>query len=211
MVSARERVAGSLTSWNDDRGFGFISPTDGGRNVFVHISAFDARVGRPQVGDTMTFTVGNAPDGRVRAERVLVDGAAADRPATRTPSVAPYASAATLIPLVVFAGAYAIAALLMPLPTWIPAAYAIASLLCFVAYWKDKRAAGAGGWRTPESTLLSLGLLGGWPGGLIAQLAFRHKTQKASFRAAFWWTVVLNVAALGTLVWLISEDSIKWI
>jgi uncharacterized membrane protein YsdA (DUF1294 family) len=76
------------------------------------------------------------------------------------------------------------------------ALYAAASVLCFVAYGLDKRAAARGAQRTPERTLLLLGLFGGWPGGLVAQQVFRHKTVKASFLAKFWVTVLLNLALL---------------
>jgi ABC-type lipoprotein export system ATPase subunit len=43
-----------------------------------------------------------------------------------------------------------------------------------------------------KSTLLNI--LGGWPGALVAQQVLRHKSNKASFRSAFWGTVVVNVA-----------------
>ena len=33
------RIEGTLTKWNDDRGFGFITPTQGEPEVFAHISA----------------------------------------------------------------------------------------------------------------------------------------------------------------------------
>lgn len=69
------------------------------------------------------------------------------------------------------------------------------SIICFVAYAIDKSAARSGGWRTAERTLLVLGLAGGWPGAILAQQLLRHKTNKPSFRSAFWGTVVLNVVA----------------
>ncbi|HEY1151171.1 MAG TPA: DUF1294 domain-containing protein [Pseudoduganella sp.] len=76
------------------------------------------------------------------------------------------------------------------------ALYATASVLCFIASGLDKRAAVRGAQRTPERTLLLLGLFGGWPGGLVAQHVFRHKTVKGSFLARFWVTVLLNLALL---------------
>jgi uncharacterized membrane protein YsdA (DUF1294 family) len=76
------------------------------------------------------------------------------------------------------------------------ALYAAASLLCFAAYALDKRAAERGAPRTPERTLLLLGLVGGWPGGLLAQQVCRHKTVKTAFLAKFWLTVVMNLTAL---------------
>ena len=69
------------------------------------------------------------------------------------------------------------------------------SLLCALVYWKDKTAAQNRRWRVPESTLLMLGMLGGWPGAIVAQQTLRHKTSKVSFRFAFWATVVVNVGA----------------
>jgi len=49
---------------------------------------------------------------------------------------------------------------------------------------------------TWESTLLLVGLLGGWPGALVAQGMFHHKSSKISFQAAFWFSVIANSAAV---------------
>ena len=80
--------------------------------------------------------------------------------------------------------------------------YLVASVVAFVAYGVDKSAAQSGRWRTPESTLHILALIGGWPGALIAQNVFRHKSRKASFRIGFFLTIALNCAALVWLWWV---------
>ena len=36
------QFTGTLKSWNDDRGFGFIEATHGGQEIFGHIKAFAA-------------------------------------------------------------------------------------------------------------------------------------------------------------------------
>jgi uncharacterized membrane protein YsdA (DUF1294 family) len=76
------------------------------------------------------------------------------------------------------------------------ALYAVASAVCFIAYALDKSAARQGRRRTPERTLLLLGLAGGWPGGLAAQQLRRHKSAKTSFLAKFWLTVIVNLSVL---------------
>ena len=83
---------------------------------------------------------------------------------------------------------------------WVPAVYMVLSLITAAAYSRDKRAAVAGSWRVSERTLLVLGLIGGWPGGLLAQRALRHKIRKAGFMALFWTTVVVNLACLALAV-----------
>jgi len=80
-----------------------------------------------------------------------------------------------------------------PIPLWVPALYLLASSVCFIAYATDKAAAVSGRWRISERTLLLLGVVGGWPGGVVAQQVLRHKTRKASFRLAFRTTVVVNL------------------
>jgi uncharacterized membrane protein YsdA (DUF1294 family) len=81
-------------------------------------------------------------------------------------------------------------------------AYAAMSSAAFVAYGLDKSAATAGRQRTPEATLHFLGLFCGWPGALLAQRMFRHKSRKREFQGTFWGTVVVNV---GILIWLWSD------
>ena len=95
-----------------------------------------------------------------------------------------------------------------PLSVWVVGVYLTASVCCFVAYAVDKSAAMAGHWRVQESTLLVWGAVGGWPGAIVAQQTLRHKTKKASFRSAFWGTVVLNVVAFVGLTSLLLSGVI---
>ena len=91
------------------------------------------------------------------------------------------------------------------LPVWLPAAYLLLSGVAFAMYRADKSAASISGRRrTPESTLHTVDLLGGWPGALVARHVFRHKTIKQPFRTVFWLTVLANGAALA---WLVHELS----
>jgi len=69
--------------------------------------------------------------------------------------------------------------------------YFTLSLLTFVLYAIDKRNAIKGRWRVSEKTL-QISLLGGWPGALLAQQAFRHKTQKRPFIFVLWLGVIIN-------------------
>ena len=82
------------------------------------------------------------------------------------------------------------------LPTFLLGIYGVASLISFGAYAKDKAAARDNTWRVPEAHLHLVDVLGGWPGGLVAQDLLRHKTSKTSFQVVFWMTVVVNIAGL---------------
>ncbi|MBZ9780401.1 DUF1294 domain-containing protein [Pseudomonas sp. REP124] len=72
------------------------------------------------------------------------------------------------------------------------AAYGVVSVLAFFLYWSDKRKARSDSWRTPENVLHAVVLAGGWPGALLAQQVFRHKTRKVSFQVLFWGIVLLH-------------------
>ena len=72
----------------------------------------------------------------------------------------------------------------------------VASPISFMAYGWDKRQAKQNGRRVPEKKLHSIDAIGGWPGGLLAQQFFRHKTQKGSFQIKFWLTVVMHVVGV---------------
>jgi uncharacterized membrane protein YsdA (DUF1294 family) len=85
------------------------------------------------------------------------------------------------------------------------------SVLAFFAYRRDKRSAEGGKWRVPESTLHLLALIGGWPGGFLAQQLFRHKTSKASFQIVFWTVVLLHqlVAVDSLLGWRFTREVVR--
>ncbi|MBT2372928.1 DUF1294 domain-containing protein [Pseudomonas fluorescens] len=71
-------------------------------------------------------------------------------------------------------------------------AYGAVSVVAFFLYWSDKRKAREDSWRTPENVLHAVELAGGWPGALIAQQVFRHKTRKVSYQVVFWLIVLLH-------------------
>lgn len=77
--------------------------------------------------------------------------------------------------------------------SWLPAAiYALMSVVAFALYGYDKKQARHSGQRTPEKLLHGIELLGGWPGALLAQQVFRHKTRKFSYQLVFWLIVLLH-------------------
>lgn len=79
---------------------------------------------------------------------------------------------------------------------------AILSASTFLLYGADKAAARQGGNRVPENILHLLALLGGWPGAILAQRLFRHKTGKRAFQRVFGVTVLVNAAFW---VWFIGR------
>lgn len=189
------RFEGNIQSWNDDRGFGFIEPTQGGQEIFVHIKAFRGLRVRPQKAQRVTFQVEVGPQGKKRAVNVELlqspHGAACKK---HRAGSAPGGSASVLaisVLLVVLSAGY----LFGHPPYWALWAYPAMSTLTFAVYAWDKSAAQHGAWRTSENKLHFLALMGGWPGALVAQQVLRHKSAKAEFRAVFWGTVVLNMAA----------------
>ena len=112
----------------------------------------------------------------------------------------PLPAAVSWCTLVAFIAAFGIAFVTLGLPWRMPALYLAMSVLAFAAYGFDKAAARRGGQRVSEQTLLTLGLVCGWPGALVAQQLFRHKTRKRSFRRTFWTSVVFNVLAVGGFI-----------
>lgn len=86
------------------------------------------------------------------------------------------------------------------LPTAVIGLYGFMSLMAIAMYARDKSAARDRARRTPENTLHVVAVFGGWPGALIAQDVFRHKSSKASFQITFWLTVMANCALLAWLL-----------
>jgi len=192
------RLEGTIKTWNDERGFGFISPSRGDQEIFVHIKAFRARGARPEAGQTVTFEIELDRQGRKRATAVEPLRRAA--PArTRRKTGAVQWGTATYFAVPGFLALYLVASFLWRIPNWVLLLYVGASVLAFLVYWVDKAAAKANDWRLSESVLLVVGLAGGWPGAIVAQQVLRHKSSKVSFRAAFWATVTVNVVAFVVL------------
>jgi uncharacterized membrane protein YsdA (DUF1294 family)/cold shock CspA family protein len=187
------RHEGRISDWKDDRGFGFIAPDAGGETVFVHATAFLDRRHRPVGGERVSYELKVDARGRRQADRVVFVGAARVRSVLRRREAAPLLVAAGF--LAAIAGAAAIGVL----PMAALVLYLVASAVAFLMYALDKSAARDDRRRTRESTLLLLGVLGGWPGALAAQALLRHKSAKTSFQTAFWLTVAVNLLAIGWL------------
>jgi uncharacterized membrane protein YsdA (DUF1294 family)/cold shock CspA family protein len=190
------RHKGRITEWRDDQGFGFVAPSLGGDRVFVHIKAFSRRSRRPAQGDLVTYELTFDERRRQRASSVRFSTEVVTDAGRPRPSAIPLGLASVFIIAVagvVLAGRLPVAVLLL---------YLGASVVAFAVYGLDKSAARDGRGRTAERTLHLFGLAGGWPGALVAQRVFRHKSSKVEFQRVFWVTVVVNCLGFG---WLLTE------
>ena len=182
---------GKITSWNDDKGYGFILPISGGKQIFIHINAFNNRTQRPIKGQDVTYTVESDKQGRSCVIKATLAGEAQKQKPKGIFSI--IISTLFLISVV-------ISVLFTKISPTVLIVYIILSVLTYSAYASDKSAANIGTLRTPENFLHLLSLAGGWPGALIAQQRLRHKTKKESFRFIFWITVVLNCTLYLSLI-----------
>jgi len=207
------RITGKISRWQDDKGFGFIEPTSGGPQVFLHASALQNRYRRPVSGDVVIFSRETDQKGRFQARDVVFAGETPkptqplqqNKPGPWRPKYWQYGLSAAFLVLLI-AGAVE--------KYWgwkIIVYYCIASIVTFAMYSSDKFAAEHRNSRTPESTLQCLSLLGGWPGALVAQNFLRHKSRKTKFLILFWLMVFGNLVALYMLCFNVHAADIRMV
>jgi uncharacterized membrane protein YsdA (DUF1294 family)/cold shock CspA family protein len=184
------RYQGKITSWKDDQGYGFIKPNGGGQQVFVHIKSFADTRRRPADNDLVTYELRMDQKRGPRAANAAFVGKRSVEARPSGASMGALSFAALFFVLLLGA------AVAGKLPPAAPGLSVAASIVAFLLYARDKSAAQRKQWRTPESTLHIVALVGGWPGALLAQRVLRHKSKKPGFRIVFRATVVLNCAAL---------------
>jgi len=87
------RYQGRIASWNEARGFGFITPEQDGAEqtpagqrsagLFVHVTALQSDGRVPEPGERVTYLIGSGQDGKPRALQVFFP----DRPLTLADAV----------------------------------------------------------------------------------------------------------------------------
>jgi len=197
---------GRISSWNDAKEFGFITPIGGSKQIFVHIKSFSNRNGRPALNQVVSYTVSHDKNGRTCAENVSIPSNNSNNLNTNVKQ-SNSSSFFSIILALMFLGIIFLLGTTGKIPTKFILLYFGVSIVTFVIYAVDKSAAINGRWRTPEKTLHFLSIFGGWPGALVAQSTLSHKSKKQSFRSIFFATVAINLAGLAWLI--ISKTTIS--
>ncbi|MFT5663028.1 MAG: uncharacterized membrane protein YsdA (DUF1294 family)/cold shock CspA family protein [Gammaproteobacteria bacterium] len=199
------KLEGKVTNWNDDKGFGFVEPNGGGERAFVHIKAFKPRSRRPVNGEVIIYELVRENDNRYKAENIkFVSGAKK----LNNPSKVKSDNSFGVIFTVLFCIGLLVSVFIGKLPVIIVGLYIVMSLIAFIVYAVDKSSAQNDRWRTKESTLHIISIIGGWPGAYFSQTKLRHKSSKAKFIIVYWVTVFLNLAGL---FWLYTEKGASFL
>ena len=193
---------GIISNWNEEKGFGFIIPSTGGKSIFFHINDYSYRHKRPLKNLQVQYYTSTDLKGRLCA--IDVTPLKGHKNNSRELKQKFF----SVILFISFSGVlfYLFVSKLIPLE--LVCVYAIGSVIAFLLYAKDKSAAQSGKWRTTESTLHIFSLFGGWPGAALAQSFLRHKSKKVSFRITYWSTVIANCVCV---YWFVTPKGSLWL
>ena len=206
MAKLMANKQGRVTKWQDDKGFGFIE-TENGDSVFFHINEFKARR-RPNIGEQVVFTSGQDSQGRMQAKDVQELSFVQQKMAQKNQQIRQRnqkqrrrvnfetGQKNRLFIGVLFYTALILMTFIYKISWLVVGWYAVLGVITYLKYAQDKAAAQSGDWRTPESTLHLLSMLGGWVGAMAAQTYLRHKSQKPDFRITYQLTVLINLIGL---------------
>jgi uncharacterized membrane protein YsdA (DUF1294 family)/cold shock CspA family protein len=193
---------GKLTTWKDDKGFGFIRSSDGSQDVFLHITALKQTNHRPQVGDVICYQLRVDKDGRIHACNAAIEGVVSkpipitSYKAIKKETFKPKAKSSLIFEVLLLSLLPGLGAMHFALTTFnlIPLIlYPVMSFLTFTLYADDKSRAKQGRWRVSEKTLHLCEFMGGWLGAFIAQRRLRHKSSKVSYQIVFWVIVAIHI------------------
>ncbi len=183
------RYQGKIIKWYDDKGFGFIRATEDSKDVFLHISDISKLKKRPVINEVVFYELSKDSRGRYRATNVAYQS---KHTHLTKSNIATSYNAFFLLIILLFFVLVAEGTINRFLP--VPFLFILigTNLLVFLYYYQDKSSAIKKDWRTPETKLHLLSLLGGWPSAYIAQKMFKHKLKKQSFMLTYKFTVFLN-------------------
>ena len=204
------QALGRVSHWDAAKGLGFVQPDAGGLRLVLRRADLSGRLkarGDPQVGEPVRYT---PSEGQARAVHSLspspptVPSPNASPRVNRAPSAGPNSARLLVIP----AFGLLLGAIHMswPLPRLVSTLYGALSMALFIVYGMDKWAAKRGRARVAETSLHLIALMGGWPGALLGQQVFRHKTAKPAFLRWTWAMVALNLLAL---VWIVTPAGLQ--
>ena len=149
------RKHGKLVRWDDEKGFGFIAPKNGGTEIFAHVSEFQTKHPRPTGHEAVTYLTGRDSEGRKCAVKILYEGESQRILKRQRPGTIGIGIAIAFFGLLVFMTEFG------RLNFLVPVIYVCMSLLSFINYTLDKSAAQEGRWRVQESKLHNIDLFCG--------------------------------------------------
>lgn len=187
------RYQGQIIKWHDDKGYGFVRATSDSKDVFLHISDVHRLNKRPEINELVSYELMKDDRGRFRATNVAYPTQSA---AVRSIEQPTRLNSAFLAFILIFFTLVIERTLKGVLPVTFTLILFGANLLLFLYYYQDKTSAIKKAWRTPESTLHWLSLIGGWPSAYVAQKLFNHKHKKQSFVVTYRLTVLINCSAV---------------
>ncbi|KJY82807.1 membrane protein [Vibrio galatheae] len=170
-------IQGTISQWDQSKGYGYISVDNQDTQVRFHISDLANVSQLPNVSERVVFRLGTDQNGVMRAVEV-------ERPVVFNFSLAIAVwFCSTLVGSVV----------ILDFPVIACVFYFAVSAVTYTVYAFDKHAMQIGSWRIPEITFHMLNLVGGWIGALFAQSFMHHKYSDIGFKFLFWTTLILNL------------------